>query len=229
MPLSTLVVYLGGYFVLVFFAICVATGLYYIAELVEEHSRLAKKVISGAIQGIIGLHVVLWLVDGLPFLPVAVGVATHALYHHLLRSFPFISATSPEFLASAGMCIASHVAWFRMFASGPHVSLEWALGFLVLLLWLVPFAFFISLAANEAALPGAGVSPRQMGGGGVVNAPSDGLSRLEASRQGLGGRGRSSLLALFTFLQRKRDAMMPLISERLGLGSTLHKHAGKKV
>ena len=46
MELATLVVYIGGYLFLVFLAVCLATGLYYLAELVEEYTTASKKAIK---------------------------------------------------------------------------------------------------------------------------------------------------------------------------------------
>lgn len=202
MALSTVVVYVGGYLFLVLFAVCLATGLYYIAELVEEHTRITKRLISLVIKVVIGIHVVLFIVDGLPILAVGTGIASHALYHQLLRTFPYITINSHEFLGSLGMLVASHVVWIRFFFSRAHVSLEWALGFLLIMLWLVPFAFFISLAANESVLPGAGV-------GSLGSAHT---SRSDDALIGGSKRSRSTLLGIFNFLRQKRDDILPQVA-----------------
>ena len=36
-----------------------ACGLYYMAELAEEYSRLTKKILTHSIQGVIAIHVLL--------------------------------------------------------------------------------------------------------------------------------------------------------------------------
>lgn len=59
----------------------------------------------------------------------------------------------------SGLLVISHLAWFRFFLHDPRcatVSVEWVLGFMLVTLWIVPFAFFISFAANESVLPGGG-------------------------------------------------------------------------
>merc|ERR1712216_196323 len=61
-------VYVSGYLVLLFLAICMACGLYYMAELAEEYSRLTKKILTYCIQGVIGIHVLLLIFDRFPFL-----------------------------------------------------------------------------------------------------------------------------------------------------------------
>ena len=42
-------VYVAGYLLLIFVAICLACGLYFLAELAEEHTRLARKLIGFSI------------------------------------------------------------------------------------------------------------------------------------------------------------------------------------
>ena len=49
-------------------------------------------------------------------------------------------------------------------------SVEYLLGFFLMVVWIVPFGFFISLAANESVLPGSGLagangSAGSLGGG----------------------------------------------------------------
>ena len=58
---TSLCVYAGAYCFAVFLSLCLATGLYYIAELVEENSRLAKVVIKRAIFAVLTLHALLTL------------------------------------------------------------------------------------------------------------------------------------------------------------------------
>ena len=60
--LSNIVVYTGGYLFLVFIAVCLATGLYYLAEMVEEYTRLTKKALAWGIKISIALHVALLVV-----------------------------------------------------------------------------------------------------------------------------------------------------------------------
>eukprot|EP00897_Mesotaenium_endlicherianum_P005261 jgi/Mesen1/4763/ME000242S03936 len=182
-----------------------ATGLYYIAELVEERPKLTRKIISLLIKIIVGLHVALLLVDRLPLLPIALGVVSHALYHRLLHNFPYINVTSAEFLGSCGLLAASHVAWFRWFLydrANLYTTLEWMFGFLLVMLWLVPFIFFISLSANEAVLPG-------------LNAPYPGYVRSEADPSAMAPkRSKSTLLGVLNLLKKKSDAVLPQASFR---------------
>ena len=170
--LSNIVVYIGGYLSLVFVAVCLATGLYYLAEMVEEYTRVTKKVLTWAIKISVGLGVALLVVDRLPFLCIALSIGAQCIYHRLLRRFPFMELTSPEFLGSVGMLVATHFAWMRHFRNddSEYHSVEYLLGFFLMVVWIVPFGFFISLAANESVLPGSGLagangSAGSLGGG----------------------------------------------------------------
>lgn len=88
-----------------FAALCLATGLYYVAELAEEYSVMTKKILVYAVLTITGIHIVLWLFDRFPFVYIAVGVFSHLVYFQLLKSFPFISLKSISFVLSCCMYI----------------------------------------------------------------------------------------------------------------------------
>jgi len=219
MPLlraATLVVYAGAYLFVLFFAVCLATGLYYLAELVEEYTRLTRKVISYAIKCVVGLHVLLWLVDRLPVIAVAVGIASHVVYYRLLRTFPYISLASYDFLGSVGLLILSHIVWIRFFYTDPrcvYVSMEWIFGFMLVMVWIVPFAFFISLAANESVLPGGGGIGAYQGFG-----SSDfdvGASSTAAAAPRRKGRRQSTVLGFLNFLKSKRDEVLPMVTRAI--------------
>jgi hypothetical protein len=81
----------------------VASGLYYLSELVEEHTVLAKKLLTRMIYGIIGLQVLLMLVDGFPWGLSLLSIASHVVYAQNLRRFPIVKLTDPLFLLSCGM------------------------------------------------------------------------------------------------------------------------------
>merc|ERR1711934_314861 len=146
-------VYISGYLFLVFIAICLACGLYYMAELAEEYPTLTKKIIKFSIWAILAVHPMLWIFEPFPFLPVAFGIATHAMYYRLLvMDFPFIELTSANFLGSCAMMIGSHYFWISYFGDTLH-PLTYVMGFFFTCVWLVPFAYFISLSINEFVLP----------------------------------------------------------------------------
>ncbi len=52
------------------------------------------------------------------------------------------------------LAVSSHVLWFRHFTSTEQFyPFSEILAFFLFCVWLVPFGFFVSLSANESALP----------------------------------------------------------------------------
>ncbi|OZJ06044.1 hypothetical protein BZG36_01146 [Bifiguratus adelaidae] len=74
-----------------------------------------------------------------------------------LKTFPFISLTSPPFLASCVLVLLNHYLWFTYFSSHYEPFMDIA-SFFGIMVWLVPFAYFISLSANDAVLPTSDVT-----------------------------------------------------------------------
>lgn len=130
LDVATVIVYSGGYIFLVFLSVCLgnfsaavlaqdslvylfdwcsrllaATGLYYLAELVEEYTKLAKKFITYTTQGVLVLHVLVLVIDRLPLKCVAAGVAAHLCYLGQLQRYPFMQLLSPVTAGSIGACL----------------------------------------------------------------------------------------------------------------------------
>jgi len=146
------VVYLSGYLLMIFIAVCLASGMYYMAELVEEHTSLTRRIMLACNVLVLAVHVLFLIFESLPLSAVAVGLAAHACYFWMLQSFPFIQIKSPQFGASCGMLVATHYFWLTHFMNHFH-SMMHVVCFFVLNVWLVPFGFFISLSVNESTLP----------------------------------------------------------------------------
>ena len=100
-----------------------ASGLLYIAEVIEEHSRLAKTIGRRLIWAVIALRALLCVADRLPVYMTALGALTdrrcfvsprpgivcHVVYSRNLGSnWPYISLTSPTFLASCVLTLVDH-------------------------------------------------------------------------------------------------------------------------
>lgn len=217
--LSNIVVYAGGYIFLVFIAVCLATGLYYIAEMVEEYTRLTRKVLDWSIKISIALNVALLVVDRLPFLCIAVSIVSQLAYTTLLKRFPFIEVSSVEFIGSLGMLALNHFVWMRHFrAAVVHHSMEYLLGFFLMVVWIVPFGFFISLAANESVLPSGGLA----GSGG-------GLGGGAASGGGLGGGGVGMPAGAFgTFADAGKKKRANVILQVLDFGKAQWDRVAKR-
>ncbi|OAX78173.1 hypothetical protein ACJ72_07523 [Emergomyces africanus] len=162
-----------------------ASGLYYLSELVEEHTVLARRLLSRLIYFIIALHVLLCLIDQLPFTLCALSIISHLIYSANLRRFPIVKLTDPIFITSCLLVGLNHWLWFRHFSDPISMpsstsSMPWSKGagsnappsyyydsadlpsftevasYFGLCVWLVPFALFVSLSAGENVLPSMG-------------------------------------------------------------------------
>ncbi|KAI0874479.1 transmembrane adaptor Erv26 [Hypoxylon argillaceum] len=166
-----LVGYLGSVLGFCFLTLAIASGLYYLSELVEEHTVIAKRLLTRLIYFIIGLELVLWVVDGLPLLLTLLGVISHVVYLGNMRRFPFVRLTDPLFLASCVLVLVNHFLWFRHFSetqqrSYSHLSSMYdqpdvpsfteIASFFGICVWLIPFALFVSLSASDNVLPTIG-------------------------------------------------------------------------
>lgn len=178
-------------------------GLYYLAEMVEEYTRLTKRVLDYSIKASYGLHALLLVFDRLPFFTLAISAGSQFAYSRMLRRFPFIDFTSVEFLGSLAALAASHWVWVRHF-HGTYHSTEYVLGFFFMIVWFVPFGFFISIAANESVLPGGATVPGAPQGGN--------LGGYDPNRGG-GKKTRNALLMLLDTLKmywaRFTEKIMP--------------------
>lgn len=162
-----------------FLTLSIASGLYYLSEMVEEHSVLSAKVLRRLIYAVISIQILLWLVDGFPFYLTLLGIASHLLYLSNLRHFPIVKLTDVFFLGSCVAVVANHWLWFTHFSqlqpTGPYGGAQRMMrdrystnlyaaqpsfteiaSYFGLCVWLVPFALFVSLSAGENVLPSMG-------------------------------------------------------------------------
>lgn len=179
-----------------------ASGLYYLSELVEEHTVLSSRILTRLIQAIIALHILLLLVDGFPVLLTLFSAASHAVYLLNLRSFPVVRLTDGSFLLSCVLVVANHFLWFRHFSAPPVMPTAYAHGgydpkyeqeywdkipkfrevgaFFGLCVWLVPFSLFVSLTAGDNVLPSTaegsvGLDGKRRKGGGMAKMVFEGV------------------------------------------------------
>ncbi|KAJ6598833.1 transmembrane adaptor Erv26-domain-containing protein [Mycena vulgaris] len=187
-----------------FVTLSLASGLLYVSELIEEHSRLAKVIGQRGIYVILLLHGALYLSDSLPLTHIAFSACCHIVYlQNFSHTWPLISLTSPTFIASCLLVIGDHFLWFFHFArvsqdarhnrsfrgapppKGVPGFTEIAT-FFGICVWAAPLFLFLSLSANDNALPVAAAE----------GAPGDALkytqNRVSLFRSILPMRGRSS-------------------------------------
>ncbi|KAG6922914.1 testis expressed 261, partial [Chelydra serpentina] len=129
-----------------------AAGLYYLAELIEEYTVATSRIIKYMIWFSTVVLVGLYLFERFPGFMVGVGLFTNLVYFGLLQTFPFIMLTSPNFILSCVLVILNHYLAFQYFAEEYYPFSE-VLAYFTFCLWLIPFAFFVSLSAGENVLP----------------------------------------------------------------------------
>ncbi|KAL7413159.1 transmembrane adaptor Erv26-domain-containing protein [Mrakia frigida] len=175
--------YIAALAAFLFVTLSLASGLLWIAEVIEEHSKLAKVVGRRAIYAIIALHVAFFALDKFPILPIAFSIFCHVVYlQNFSKTWPLISLTSPSFLASCVLVLADHFVWFFHFsakanearskrpsAGSPYSRPSYAhtlnnappafmdvASFFGICVWFIPLYLFLSLSANDNALPSFG-------------------------------------------------------------------------
>ncbi|OOQ86085.1 Protein SVP26 [Penicillium brasilianum] len=171
-----LVGYLGVVVGFAFLTLAIASGLYYLSELVEEHTVLARRLLGRLIYTIIGIQVLLVLFDRFPISLSLLSIGSHLVYASNLRRFPIVKLTDPLFVLSCVLVLLNHWLWFRHFSKPFPASRRnegnWRQPYQVdyeampsfsevasyfgLCVWLVPFALFVSLSAGENVLPSMG-------------------------------------------------------------------------
>lgn len=121
------------------------------------------------IQVVVLLHAVFYFTDSLPFLQTLFSVFCHIIYlQNFSHTWPLISLTSISFLASCVLVIMDHFLWFFYFARATaearhlrtyrgvntHVpSFTEIASFFGICVWFTPLYLFLSLSANDNALP----------------------------------------------------------------------------
>merc|ERR1712083_485012 len=125
------------------------------AELVEEYTVMTAKVIRWMVIITLLVYICLFLFENLPSGLIACGIIAQVAHLALLTSFPFFSVTSASFILSVIMVLVNHYLAFSHFGENYYPFSE-VMAYFTICLWLVPFAFFVSLSANENVLPTLG-------------------------------------------------------------------------
>merc|ERR1712146_320408 len=196
--------WLGFIFIAVFVTLCLAAGLLYLAEVVEEYTVATRRLLHQAIFVVVALQLLLGFFSSIPLWPMTlVGTAAHIAYYSLLHDFPFFKFTSPEFILSSVLVVAHHWVVFNHFSSF-YYPFDQVVSYFVLCVWLVPFTLFISLSANENVLPNF----RDLSGAGQGNDAGTAATPVTAT-SGMYGKRQNGLLGLLTWLKSKADNVLP--------------------
>eukprot|EP01095_Lingulamoeba_sp_RSL-Kostka_P009307 TRINITY_DN3208_c1_g1_i2.p1 TRINITY_DN3208_c1_g1~~TRINITY_DN3208_c1_g1_i2.p1 ORF type:complete len:200 (+),score=19.57 TRINITY_DN3208_c1_g1_i2:140-739(+) len=150
----SLILILSYIFYFFFGTICLATGLYYLAEFVEEYASFTKKLIWYTILTVFVLYIFIIILEDFPIQYTIIGLFAHVCYLRLLTaSYPILEFTDPSFILSCAMAVINHISWFYLFTY-KYTPFNQIIAFFVICVWMVPFQFFISLSVNENTLPG---------------------------------------------------------------------------
>lgn len=92
-----------------------AAGLYYIAELVEEYTVLAKKTISWLVLIVTSVYVFFIFFDHLPWSMVLCGLAAQATHGLIMANFPYVKFASIPFIGAVSLLLVNHYLAFDYF------------------------------------------------------------------------------------------------------------------
>lgn len=99
-----------------FLSIIAAAGLYYIAELVEEYTVLAKKTITCLLVTVTSIYILFVFLDDLPWSMVLCGLAAQGVHAILMTNFPYIKFQSFPFIGAVGLLLLNHYLAFEYFS-----------------------------------------------------------------------------------------------------------------
>jgi hypothetical protein len=160
--LFVVLVYVGGYLMLLTVALSLAAGVYFATQIIEEYTRITRRIIRVAIVIQLVVHALLWLYEKFPIMECAVGFGAHLAYLSLLSEFPVIKLASGPFFLSCALLILDNVVWFRFFHLDVEILYRYRVdpalsvfAFFIVSVWLVPMAFAVSLTVNDQVLPSA--------------------------------------------------------------------------
>ncbi|CAB3261169.1 unnamed protein product [Arctia plantaginis] len=177
----------------IFVTLAIAAGLYYLAEIVEEYTVMAKYVISWMVIATSTIHIGLLIFEDFPLYLNVIGLVQQALHGFLLKDFPVVRVTSLTFMTAVVTLVVHHYMAFKFFGAVYYTFSE-VLAYFTLCLWVVPFALFVSLSANDYVLPITGETQPLLGDSNVL---TDYLSRKSK---------KYSLLSFFSFA---KDSILP--------------------
>lgn len=107
-----------------FFFRFAAAGLYYLAELVEEFTVIAKKVISYFILSTTLIYTLFIFFDGLPWSMVLCGLLAQCMHAFIMTGFPYVRFLSIPFIGAFTMLLVNHWLAFEYFAANYYAFSE---------------------------------------------------------------------------------------------------------
>lgn len=98
-----------------FITLSIAAGLYYLAELTEEYTVVAKKVIKCLTVFTCVVYLCLMLFENLTWFMIIFGLAAQAVHFIILSEFPFVKFISVHFLGAVSLWMLNHYLAFSFF------------------------------------------------------------------------------------------------------------------
>ncbi|THC95937.1 hypothetical protein EYZ11_004579 [Aspergillus tanneri] len=96
-----LVGYLGVIVGFSFLTLAIASGLYYLSELVEEHTVLARRLLTRLIYSIVFIQILLFLFDRFPLSLSVLSIGSHMVYATNVDDMPTFTEVASYF----GLCV----------------------------------------------------------------------------------------------------------------------------
>ncbi|KAM0677780.1 hypothetical protein BDAP_001630 [Binucleata daphniae] len=129
-------------------------GLYKAVEYIEDKTFAAKKKIEQIIACICLFHVFMFF-RNVGFFLIVYSLVIQYIFYSLLDIYPDIQPSNPSFICGSIMALGNHFFMLRSMILGNFYVLEMIVIFVVAV-WCTPFCFFLSLSANDEALPTKG-------------------------------------------------------------------------
>lgn len=128
--------------------------LYRSIHFIEEHPTKSKERITLLIYSISLLHVFL-LIRGFSLLNMVFSLLCQYMFYSLLPEYPSIETGGPGFIAALFMAFFNHFWYLNTMISRRMGAVEILIYFFVCV-WATPFAFLLSLTANDDVILGIG-------------------------------------------------------------------------
>ena len=121
--------------------ISVAAGMYYVAELIEEYTTVAKRIIRLLLIIVTSLNILLILFESdFTWTLCLIGLISNVIYFFILSDFPVIGFLSPTFLFSMVLLVIHHYFAFSFFNYHYYPFPE-ILAYFTIFVWIIPFCF----------------------------------------------------------------------------------------
>lgn len=98
------------------------------------------------------IYVLLIFFENFPMSMIFCGLLSQALHAIIMKNFPFVKFMSISFGGAVILLFANHWMAFKYFSQN-YYNFSEVLAFFTICLWIVPFALFVSLSANDNVLP----------------------------------------------------------------------------